>query len=1031
MKNIQPAVVIGLGGTGVKTILYLKKTLLEQAPEAVNENFVRFLAIDIDELKGEAPSASLFGENIRLIPEKNEFLRIADQTREGEARNISEISSWFPEEAYRYLPLAEGARQAKPVGRLGFFLAHEDISRWLHRLTDRLVTAQIKEKFPGIRAGELNVYIVASVCGGTGAGLFLDLAYELRYFQQQAQLPDKSRIKGLFALGDVYDAVSKRVLANTYASLREINWTQRENASYRPVYPGIARNLIKSRAFDAVYLFGDKNRSDIEFESPDDFAQLCAEFIFLDSGSDTQEQGDSLSAMMQSTRNNAEVYTMNCDADGTPRSYSALGLCKIRFPADRVAELCAARMSQTIIDHHIVGRLDQEEIREARRKVQEFLTNEGLECTDDKTDLADRMTEKQGEAGERIPFDNWVTKSLAKAYNNDLENIKSLEIGRINRIISTLNDEIGKFRKDMPHIVIEELGTFQRVLRQEIKQMFQENLGVSFVARFLEEMLESARLSREFAKKEMENLLNHEKRLSDIMNRQSTEMAGLLEGGFLDFLRTDAKREQLRETYKAIRQHFNNRISIMKMRAAVDFYDGVYDARQRQMEGGEGAISLLSKMSNDITLIQAFVSNLSKSFGDAYENNKRIKSSPFEILIYDNEQFSTLREIYEDVYNDSIRTRLFRDVLERIGGSIWNVRDYMEDEPGFRDLFMNTCKGLFAEHINRKTVAKRIQDAKNSLINPVDYAPRLQSAYDISDYFCRLSDASARFADLRDSEQSLMCIVGYQDEEDSAWNEVRKILREAIGRGGRRVPFSHTSDRHNILIYREFCGFPAYTLRRIEAYRNNYVSEARRENTPPLQMLTKEPLEHIHTPTAPVLSKFVVLAIEALSLGVVISDEENYYMLTPEDWKRRRLATEAHAKGEDASVEDRTAGKDRKMGARFNEVISRMNEKLPDQARLSSSDELWMDQVQQQIDQRKNRLDRDTLCDLYEAMYFEGYDGTQNENISLESEIRPAIVFILRRDFALKKDHIFRPKKSHDEMLYDFYIGFQTSEGNG
>ena len=30
-KRIQPAIIIGLGGTGVKTITYLKKTLLEQA----------------------------------------------------------------------------------------------------------------------------------------------------------------------------------------------------------------------------------------------------------------------------------------------------------------------------------------------------------------------------------------------------------------------------------------------------------------------------------------------------------------------------------------------------------------------------------------------------------------------------------------------------------------------------------------------------------------------------------------------------------------------------------------------------------------------------------------------------------------------------------------------------------------------------------------------------------------------------------------------------------------------------------------
>ncbi|GBC63061.1 hypothetical protein DENIS_4050 [Desulfonema ishimotonii] len=1022
MKRIQPAVVIGLGGTGVKTITYLKKMLLEHSPDSIEKNFVRFLAIDIDELKGEIPSASLFGENIRLDPQRNEFFRITDQTRGATAKNIPAVSNWFPEEGYRYLPLTEGAKQAKPIGRLGFFLSHENIARELYRLTSKLVTPETKREFPGIRAGELNVYIVSSVCGGTGAGMFVDIAYELRYLQQQAQLPEQSRIKALLAMGDVYDAISKRVLANTYASLREINWIQKENASYHPVYPDGARNLIQNRAFDAVYLFGDNNSSDIQFASPDDFAHLCAEFIFLDSGSDIQEQGDPLSAMMQSTRNNAEVYTMNSDADGIPRCYSSLGLCKVRFPAERVSELCAARMSHNIIEHHIIGRLEQSEILEARQKCQDFLANEGLNCTDDNTELPDRLVEKKLDSGERMPFDTWITKNLHTAYNNDLNKLKDLEIGRIHHIQKTLNDEAKQLQTDMPNIVLDELSTFTRVLQQEIRRMFQENLGVSFVAKFLEEMLENARASRDFGQQEMKNRLGHEKRLADQMNKDIREMANLLEGGLLDFLRRSAQRAQLKDTYGSVRKHFINQTDILKMRAAVSFYDGVYDSRQKLMEGGEGAISILSNMSNNISLIQAFVANLSKTFIDSYEDNKAIQASPFEILIYDNENFSTLNEIFDAVYNDSMRTKLFKDILEKIGGSIWNVREYMDDtvkQDEFRDMFLYTCKTLFMDHVNKKTVAQRIREARQSLLNPIDYAPKLQSAFEISDYFCRLNDAAARFADLRNSEQAVTCVVAYQDENDQAWNEIERTLREAIGRG---IPFTHTSDIHNILIYREFCGFPAYTLRRVDAYHNSYTDEARRENTPPLQMLTREELNDINIPTRPVLSKFEVMTVEALALGVIICEDDKYYMVTPDELKRRTLAKEAQARGEDASIEDRTAGKDRELGSRFTDVIGRMNEKLREEQRLSSSEVLWMDQVQEQIAQRKKMLKRDMLCDLYEAVYFGGFQVASSENVDLETQIRPSIVFILLRDFALKEDHIHRPKKTHAELIYSIYV---------
>jgi hypothetical protein len=682
-------------------------------------------------------------------------------------------------------------------------------------------------------------------------------------------------------------------------------------------------------------------------------------------------------------------------------------------------------MSQSIFEHHILGSLREAEVLEARQKVREFLSNHGLGCTDDNADLPDRLVEKQTNTGERSPIDNWVTTNLAKAYTNDFDNIRSLQINRINHIIQTLNDELNQFQKDLPIKAMEELQNFQKLIDKEIKKMFDENIGVSFIAKFLGELLESARQSRDYALQEMKNLLGHEKRLSDIMNNNTREMANLLERGMFDFLRRDAQRAQLKETYKAIRQHFINRISIMKMKSAVSFYDGVYDEKQRLFQGGEGALSRLSKMSNDISLIQAFVANQIKTFQEAYEENKQIKGSPFEILIYDNDKFSTVIEIYDGVYNDALRGQLFREILEKTGGSIWHLRDYIDDESSkkeLRNIFIQTCIKPFQESINSKTVAQRIREAKKSLINPIDYGPKIQSAYFISDYFCRLDDSATRFAGLRDSEQSVACIIAYKDDNDTAYNELVRLLQQVVGKAGKSVQPSHTSDRHSILIYREFCGFQAYTLSRISAYHGSYVSEATRENTPPLQMLTKEQLEHISVPTHEKLSKFRAMVIEAIALGVIIADEESYYLLTPEEWKKRKLALEAQARGESVSIEDRTAGNNRKLGINLEQAISRMKEMLPEDARLSTSEVHWMDLVQQQIELRKNMFNKDTLCDLFEALFFEGYPGTKDEQINLENGIRPSIVLIVKRDFALKEEHIFRPKLKHQELLRSIYL---------
>jgi hypothetical protein len=842
--------------------------------------------------------------------------------------------------------------------------------------------------------------------------------------QQQAQLPEKTRIKGLFALGDVYDAVSKRVLANTYASLRELNWVQSEAASFHPVYPDGSRNVIDERAFDAIYLFGNNNESDIEFSSPDDFSQLCADFIFLDSGADAQEEGDSLSAMLQSTRNNAEVYTMNYDADGTPHSYSALGLCKIRFPADRVAELCAVRMGQEIIDYHMLGRLNQAEILEAKQKAQEFLNNEGFSFREDNTDLPDRITEKTQENGEKISFNDWVTRNLVLAHNNDLENITKLEIGKLNQIVQILNQEVSRFQGENQARVVDELQTFQRIVEQTVKKLFQENLGVSFVAKFLEELLERMRSSRDFAQQRMQIYTDNDRQYADHMNNQIKEMADLL-GSMLGFLKREAQRAQLKETYRAIRQYFMNRIDILKARAAIDFYEGVFDNKQKLVEGGEGALSILASKSSNIGLIQVFVTNQKKDFQAAYENYRKIKGSPFEILIYDNDSFTTLEEVYISVYSDALRTKLFESIIDKMGGSIWNIRTFMNEAKSveLRNIILAICTAPFEEAIDKKTVSQRIIEARQNKQNPIDYGQRLQNAYQLADYFCRLNDTATRFAGLRNSEQAIDCIIAYQDEQDFSWGEVKKLLRQAIARVGKQTPFAHTSDRHSILLYREFCGFPAYTLRRITAYHNSYLDEAKRENNAPLQMLTREPLVHINVPNSEVLSKFTVMIIEAINFGIVIHDEENYFMVTQEEWGRRKLAEEAQAKGDNPPLEDRTAGSARRMGATLNEAISRLNERLPESARLYGDEVMWDHQISKQIEERRSHIDRDTISKLLQALYFEGIAGTKFEKINLETDIRPAIVYLLNRDFALRQEHFRRPPYSHQQLLRNLYIG--------
>ena len=97
-----------------------------------------------------------------------------------------EIKEWFPDSLKSMLmpaELAKGAGQKKPVGRFTFAWnasdIYEELNSFIRAPVDAIVAKQkgIADKL----SNTINVFICGSICGGTGAGTFLDTAYLVRY----------------------------------------------------------------------------------------------------------------------------------------------------------------------------------------------------------------------------------------------------------------------------------------------------------------------------------------------------------------------------------------------------------------------------------------------------------------------------------------------------------------------------------------------------------------------------------------------------------------------------------------------------------------------------------------------------------------------------------------------------------------------------------------------------------------------------------------------------------------------------------
>ena len=266
-----------------------------------------------------------------------------------------EIKEWYPNSKNEWLnpnSLRDGCHQHKPVGRFVFAWNAQKLRETLYDILGSTITVG-ETRANGIGDQELrpftNVFICGSVCGGTGAGLFLDIANLVRFVAKQAGRQVFNY--GLMALASVFDNMPsiEYCRANTYASLIELDHFQNplnyssERRRFYPAYRNIGlkqwnyRDSSNNRSFDYPYLFDRTNENGISFSSPSEFAGMAARFIYLLTGSD-------VAAEWQSVSNNMWTQLGTDRELEKPIRYASSGNTSIVYPRRKIIQLCSFKL---------------------------------------------------------------------------------------------------------------------------------------------------------------------------------------------------------------------------------------------------------------------------------------------------------------------------------------------------------------------------------------------------------------------------------------------------------------------------------------------------------------------------------------------------------------------------------------------------------------------------------------------------------------------------------------------------------------
>lgn len=347
--GMRPTLLIGLGGTGQKVLIQLKARFLRNYGQIPNA--VEFLCFDTDQT---AEQTQLNNQVVRLTGE-TELVNIGGIQTANIIRNLDKylaIAYWIMEDKER-IPTAAiqmGAKQVRPLGRLSFFWYVEMIQRKIQASVQRLTDLKLEIQQKGI-----NVFIISSVCGGTGSGTFLDTAYLARSVIGKAGIdPEFCYINGVLALPSVFPNVEKTgIESNAFASLAELDyfidtsdWTVEYGNPRVPTF-----SFSGKRPFNIVYLVDARNEQGQGLPGLEEVAPMLGEAIYLQISSQVGNAN-------KSVFDNVDVLTgkilQHEENRERPTAYSSLGTASLVFPVNKIIELCANRLGRDLLQNEIM-----------------------------------------------------------------------------------------------------------------------------------------------------------------------------------------------------------------------------------------------------------------------------------------------------------------------------------------------------------------------------------------------------------------------------------------------------------------------------------------------------------------------------------------------------------------------------------------------------------------------------------------------------------------------------------------------------
>lgn len=341
--NIRRSLYIGLGGTGMRTLLKVKKQFIDTYGEL--PPMIGFLGLDTDGGAYNDEIDSRYGK-VKLDP--NEQMPLTISNPRAIFENQKEHMSWIEDKNAAALDGLQniGAGQIRSNGRFVLKYRYKEVAKKIKNIVDQISSADIRQndKYKVLTTESLDIHMVFSVCGGTGCGTFIDMAYLVK------DVVKKCKLSGYAVLPDVFESMAAACMAkvkpNAFGAIQDLDYLMHLDVKKDPIELDWLTTTTKTneRPFNAFFFIDNKNTANDVYDNVLQLEDLVALALVTSAGE--------LSVAAASVSDNVEKNIMEGDMDikGKKAWVSTMGVCEILFRSMDLSNTYALKAAKVIIE---------------------------------------------------------------------------------------------------------------------------------------------------------------------------------------------------------------------------------------------------------------------------------------------------------------------------------------------------------------------------------------------------------------------------------------------------------------------------------------------------------------------------------------------------------------------------------------------------------------------------------------------------------------------------------------------------------